>query len=148
MRGGTRGVFRSPNASQEPLWAKNMRSTETSRPLSIGPDFCGRLQSFGCARLLATAPIGFGAHGAQPHMHPAVIVGGPYWHSVCDGFHVIIVLGQYFRIVVIMKLRILATIAIVPLFESRQTIVAINSCTIPRSHIGNPILTLNINTSF
>ena len=65
----------------------------------------------------ATPLIGFGAHGARPHIHPAVTVGGPYWHSVCDGFHVFLVLGQYFRIVVIMRLRILATIAIDPLFE-------------------------------
>ena len=80
--------------------------------------------------------IGFGAHGARPHIHPAVTVGGPYWHSDCDGFHVFLVLGQYFRIVVIMRLRILATIAIDPLFEIIRTLVAINSCTSPRSHIG------------
>ena len=57
----------------------------------------------------ATPLIGFGAHGARPHIHPAVAVGGPYWHSVGDGLHMFLVLGQYFRIVVIMRLRILAT---------------------------------------
>ena len=35
-----------------------------------------------------------------------------------------------------MRLRILATIAIDPLFEIIRTLVAINSCTSPRSHIG------------
>ena len=35
-----------------------------------------------------------------------------------------------------MRLRILATIAIDPLFEIIRTIVAINSCTSPRSHFG------------
>ena len=35
-----------------------------------------------------------------------------------------------------MRLRILATIAIDPLFEIIRTIVAINSCTCPRSHFG------------
>ena len=110
--------------------------TETSRPLSTGPHPCGRLQSFGAARPFATALIGFGAHGARPHIHPAVTVGGPSWHSVCDGFPVFLVFGQYFRIVVIMRLRILATIAINPLFEIIRTIVAINSCTSPRSHFG------------
>ena len=76
------------------------------------------------------------AHGARPHKHPAVTVGGPHWHSVCDGFHVFLVLGQHFRIVVIMRLRMLATIAIDPLFEIIRTIVAINSCNSPRSHFG------------
>ena len=85
--------------------------TETSRPLSTGPH-----PSF------ATPLIGFGAHGARP--------------SVCGGFHVFLVLGQFFRIVVIMRLRILATIAIDPLFEIIRTKLAINSCTSPRSHFG------------
>ena len=44
--------------------------------------------------------------------------------------------NRCFRIVVIMRLRILATIAIDPLFEIIRTIVAINSCTSPRSHFG------------
>ena len=59
--------------------------TETSRPLSTGPHPCGRLQSFGAARpakfrglpSFATPLIGFGAHGARPHIHPTVTVGGP-----------------------------------------------------------------------
>ena len=110
--------------------------TQTSRPLSTGPDPCGRLQSFGAGRPLLRLSLGFGAHGAPPHIHPAVTVGGPHWHSVCDGLHVFLVLGQYFRIVVIMRLRILATIAIDPLFENFRTTMTINSCTSPRSHIG------------
>ena len=48
-----------------------------SRLLSTGPHPCGRLQSFGAARPLPTLLIGFGAHGARPHIHPAVTVGGP-----------------------------------------------------------------------
>ena len=114
--------------------------TETSRPLSTGPHTLWSFAKFRGRPSFATPPIGFGAHGARPHIHPAVTVGGPYRHSVCDGFHVFLVLGQYFRIVVIMRLRILATIAIDPpndpLFEIIRTIVAINSCTSPRSHIG------------
>ena len=110
--------------------------TETSRPLSTGPTHLWSFAKFRGRPSFATPLIGFGAHGARPHIHPAVIVGGPYWHSVCDGFHVFLVLGQYFRIVVIMRLRILATIAIDPLFEIIRTTVAINSCTSPRSHFG------------
>ena len=114
--------------------------TETSRPLSTGPDLalhtcvspthrrnpCGPgtcahwdfqtpvhwprpLWSFAKFRgrpSLATPLIGFGADGDRPHVHPAGTVRGPYWHSVCGGLHVFLVLGQYFRIVVIMRLRI------------------------------------------
>ena len=50
-------------------------------------------------------------------IHPAVTVGGPHGHSVCDGLHVFLVL-------------------IDPLFEIIRTFVAINSCTSLRSHIG------------
>ena len=94
--------------------------TETSRPLSTGPHPLWSFAKFRGRSSFATPLIGFGAHGARPHIHPAVTVGGPYWHSVCDGFHVFRVLGQYFRIVVIMRLRILATIAIDLLFEIIQ----------------------------
>ena len=73
----------------------------------------------------ATPLIGFWAHGTRQHIHPAVTVGGPYWHLVCDGFHVFLVLGQYIKIVVIMRLRILATIAIDRLFENIKTGMAI-----------------------
>ena len=50
-------------------------------------------------------------------------------HSVCVGSHVLFVLGQHFRIVIIMRLGISATIAIDPLFEIIRPKVAINSCT-------------------
>ena len=82
----------------------------------------------------------FGAHGAGPHIHPAVTVGGPHWHSVRVGLHVFLVLGQYFRIVVIVGLTVLATIAIAPLFVIIPTITAINRCTSPRSHIDTSII--------
>ena len=59
----------------------------------------------------------------------------PYWHSVCDGSHVLFVLGQHFRIVVIVRLGISATIAIDPLFEIIRPKVAINSC---RSSVPSP----------
>ena len=108
--------------------------TETSS-LSTGPDPLWSFAKFRGRPTFAALLIGFWAHGARPHIHPAVTVGGPYWHSVCDGLHVFLVLGQQFRIVVIMRLRILA-IAIDPLFEIIRTVMAINSCTSPRSHIG------------
>ena len=117
------------NASQERLWARYMR------PLRL-PDPCPLAHICVVVCKVPGPLIGFGAHGARPHIHPAVTVGGHCWHSVCDGFHVFLVLGQYFRIVVIMRLRFLATIAIDPLFEIIRTVVAINSCTSPRSHIG------------
>ena len=132
-KGGARVFFVPP--TQEPLWASNMR------PLRL-PDPCPRarlLWSFAKFRghpSFATPLIGFWSHGARPHRHPAVTFGGPYWHSVCDGLRVFLVLGQYFRIVVFMRLRILATIAIDPLFEITRTFMAINSCTSPGSHIG------------
>ena len=109
------------------------------RPLRLpdptGPDPCGRLQFRGRPSF-ATPLIGFGWGPRCSATHPAVTVGGPHWHSVCRGLHVFLVLGQYFRSVVTMRLRILATIAIDPLFENIRTILAINSCTNPRSHIG------------
>ena len=85
--------------------------TETSRPLSTGPDPCGRP----CKDSGPPLSLGLEPHGGRPHTHPAFTVGGHHWHSVCDGLQV---LCQYFRNVVIMRLRILATIAIDPLFES------------------------------
>ena len=63
-------------------------ATETSRPLSIGPHPCGRLQSFGAARPLLRLSLALGPTVFWPHIHPAVTVGGSYWHSVCDGFHI------------------------------------------------------------
>ena len=119
------------NASQEPLWARNMR------PLRL-PDPCPLAHTHVVVCKVSGPPVlCYASHWLRrPHIHPAVTVGGPYWHSVCDGFHVFLVLGQYLRIVVIMRLRILATIAIDPLFEIIRTIVATNSCTSPRSHIG------------
>ena len=134
-KGVSRVGFSFPQRIAGTLVGQEHAPTETSRPLSTRPP----LWSFAKFRgrpSFATPLIGFGAHGARPHIHPAVTVGGPYWHSVCDGFHVFLVLGQYFRIVVIMGLRILATIAIDPLFEIIRTMVAINSCTSPRSHFG------------
>ena len=98
--------------------------TETSRPLSTGPDPCGPSQGVGGRPSFATPLIGFWAHGARPHIHPAITVGGPSWYSVCDGLHVFLVLGQHFRILVIMRLRSLATIATDPLFEIIRTIVS------------------------
>ena len=125
------------NASQEPFVGQEHSPTETSRPLSTGPDPCGRLQSFGAARPLLRLSLGLGRRGARPHIHPAVTVGGPCWHSVCDGLHVFLVLGQYFRIVVIMRLRILATIALTRCSKLYELpVMAITRCTSPRSHIG------------
>ena len=83
--------------------------TETSRPLSPGPRPLWSFAKFRGRPSLATPLIGFGAHGARPHTHPAVTVGGPHWHSVCVCFHVFLVFGQYFSIVVIMRPTILAT---------------------------------------
>ena len=88
-----------------------------------GSDPCGRLHRFRGRPSLATPLIGFGAHGARPHIHPAVTVGGPYWHSIRVALHVFLVLGQHFRIVVIMRLTIMATIAIAPLFVIIRTIM-------------------------
>ena len=128
-------VFRFLNASQEPLWARNMR------PLRL-PDPCPLAHTPVVVCKVSGPPVLFYASHwlwgtrCSPHIHPAVTVGGSYWHSVCDGFHVLLVLCQNFRIVVIMRLRILATIASDPLFEIIRTIVAINSCTSPRSHFG------------
>ena len=124
---------RFPNASQEPLWARNMRPLRLPDPLA---QTLWSIAKFRGRSSFATPLIGFWAHGARPHTHPAVTVAGPYWHSVCDGLHVFLVLGQHFRIVVIMRLRILATIASDPLFENFRTTMPINSCTSPRSHIG------------
>ena len=78
--------------------------------------------------------IRFGAHGARPHIHLAVTVGS--WHSVSVGLHVFLVLGHNSRIVVIMSLTILATIAMDPLSVIIRTRMSINFCTSPRSHIG------------
>ena len=96
----------------EPLSARNMR------PLRI-PDPCPLPRSFAKFRgrpSFATPLIGFGAHGARPHIYPVVTVGGPCWTRFA--------------------LHILATIANDPLFEIIRTTLAINSCTSPRSHIG------------
>ena len=131
---GTSRAFRQRIAGT--LVGQEHVPTETSRPPVHWPTPLWSFAKFRGRPSFATPLFGFGAHGARPHIHPAVTVGGSYWHSVCDGFHVLLVLGQYFRIVVIMKLRILATIAIDPLFEILRTIVAINSCTSPRSHFG------------
>ena len=98
--------------------------SETSRPLSTGPDPCGRWPSFAAARPLLRFSLGFGP----------TMLGHTYIPQLqSEGA---LVLGQYFRIVVIMRLRIFATIAIDPLFEIIRTVMAINSCTSPRSHIG------------
>ena len=105
---------RFPNASQEPLWPRNMR------PLRL-PEACPLAQTPVVVCKVSGRPsfaaplIGFWAHGARPHIHPAVTVGGPFWHSVCDGLRVSLV-RQY----VIMRLRILATIAIDPLRNYTQ----------------------------
>ena len=107
---GTSGAF--SQRIEGTLVGQEHAPTETSRPLSTGPDTCGRLQSFGAARPLLRLSFGFGAHGARPHMHSTFTVGGPHRHAACDGLHVFLVLGQYLRIVVIMRLRILAAIAI------------------------------------
>ena len=88
-------------------------------PCPLAPHPCGRLQSFGTARTLLRLSLALGP----------MVLGHTYiprlQSEVCDGFHVFLVLEQYFRIVVIMRLRILATIAIDPLFEMIRTIVAI-----------------------
>ena len=109
--------------------------TETSRPLSNGLHPCGRLQSFGPPVLCYASHWLWGPRCSATHTSRGYS-RRPYWHSVCDGFHVFLVLGQYFRIVVIRRLRILATIAIDPLSEIIRTTVAINSCASPRSHFG------------
>ena len=96
------------------LVAQEHAPTETSRPLSTGPDPCGRLQSFGPPVLCCASHWVLGPRCSATHTHPAVTVAGPFWHSVCDGLRVFLV-RQYFRIVVIMRLRILATSAIDPL---------------------------------
>ena len=107
---GTSGAF--SQRIEGTLVGQEHAPTETSRPLSTGPDTCGRLQSFGAARPLLRLSFGFGAQGARPHIHPTFAVGEPYRHAACDSLHVFLILGQYFRIVVIMRLRILATVAI------------------------------------
>ena len=129
---GTSRAF--PQRIAGTLVGQEHASTETSRPLSTGPDPCGRLQSFGPPVLCYASHWVLGPRCSATH--PAVTVAGPYWHSVCDGLHVFLVLGQHFRIVVIMRLRILATIASDLMFEIIRTFMAINSCTSPRSHIG------------
>ena len=117
---------RFTNASQEPFVGQERAPTETSRPLSTSPDPCGRLQSFGAARPVLRLSLALGP----------TVLGHTYIPlSVCDGLHVFLVLGQYFRIVVIMRLRISATIAIDPLFEIVRT--KWPSTVAPaRSHIG------------
>ena len=111
-RYGPAGTSRAfPQRSARTLVGQEHAATETSRPMCHGPDPCGRLQ----------------------RLHPSVTVGGPYWHSV-------LVLGQYFRVAVITRLTILATIAIDPLFEIIRTFMAINSCTSPRRHTGTSII--------
>ena len=122
---------RFPNVSHEPLWARNVR------PLRFPDPWFAKIRG---RPSLAAPLIGIRAHGARPHVHPAVTVGGPCWHSVRVGLHVLLVLGQYCRIVVIMRLTNLATTAIAPLFVSKRTIMGINSCTSPRSHIGTSII--------
>ena len=121
-------VFRSTNAGT--VVGQQHATTETSRPLSTGQTPVVVCKVSGPPVLCYASHW---AHGAQPHIHPAVTFGGPYWHSVCDGLRVFLVLGQYFRIVVFMRLRILATIAIDPLFEITRTFMAINSCTSPEA---------------
>ena len=85
---------RFPNESHEPLWARNMPPLRLpdpcppARPLWSFAKFRGRLS-------FATPLIGFGGHRALPHICPAATVGGPCWHSVCVGLHVLLVLGQY-----------------------------------------------------
>ena len=95
---------------------------------SPGRDLCGRLQSFGAARPWLRLALGLAPDGARPHI------------SVRVRFHVFRVLGQYSRVVVIMRLTVLATIAIAKVFVIMRTIMAINSCTSPRSHIGTSII--------
>ena len=110
--------------------------TETSRPLSTGPHSCGRLQSFGAARPLLRLSLALGPTVLGHTYIPRLQSEGPIGTRIAMAFMYFLVLGQYFRSVVIMRLRILATIAIDPLFEIVRTTVAINSCTSPRSHIG------------
>ena len=78
--------------------------TETSRPLSPRRDYCGRLQSFGAARPWLRLSLGLGPT-VLGHTHTAVTVGVPCWHSVPVGLLVSFVLGQYFTIVVIMRIH-------------------------------------------
>ena len=110
--------------------------TETSRHLSTGPEPCGRLQSFGAARPLLRLSMGSGPTVLGHTYIPRLQSEGPIGTRFAMAFMKILVFGHYFRIVVIMRLRILATIAIDSLFETIRTFVAINSCTSPRSHIG------------
>ena len=119
-------VLRSQRIAQT-LEGQEHAPTETSRTLSPGPDPWSFVKFQG-RPFLPTAFTGFGAHGARP-IHPAVTVGRPHWHSVCIDF----VLGQCFRIVVIMRLTILATIAIAPRFVILQNMVC-HQCTSTRSH--------------
>ena len=120
---------RFSNESHEVSMGQEPAPTETSRPVH----WPRRVWSFGKFRglpSLATSLIGFG-----PTVLCYTFLG--YSQSECP-------IGTLFalaimRIVVIMRLTILATIAIAPLFVILRT-MATNSCTSPRSHIGTSII--------
>ena len=123
----------SSNESHKPVWARNMR------PLTL-PEPCGRLQSFGGARPWLRLSLGLGPT-VLGHTHiPRLQSEGPIGTLFFVGLHVFLVLVQYFRIVVIMRLTILATIVIAPLFVIVLASMAINNCTSPRSRIGTSII--------
>ena len=77
-----------PQRVARTLVGQERAPTETSRP--PGPDPCGHLHSFGAARPWLRLSLGL----ARPHIHPAVTVGGSYWHLVLCALHVFLVVGQ------------------------------------------------------
>ena len=116
--------------------AKNMRPWRFSDPCPLAqtPVVVCKVSGtpvLGYASHWVWGPRCSATHTSRGFNRRALLALGSRWPSC------ILVLGQYFRIVrivVIMRLTILA-IAIAPLFVIIRTIMAINSCTSPPSHI-------------
>ena len=117
-----------PHQIARTLVGQEHAPTGTSRPLSPGPDPYGRWQSFGAARPWLRLSWGLGPRCSATHTSRGCSRRA-HWHSVCVGLPVFLALGQQIRIVVVMRLTILATIAIAPLFVTIRKIMAINNCT-------------------
>ena len=116
---------RFTNASQEPFVGQEHAPTETSRPLSTGPNPCV-VCNFSEPPVLCCASHWLWGPRVLGHTYIPL--------SVCDGLHVFLVLGQYFRIVVIVRLQNLSHHRHWPTVRIVRTTVPINSCTSAKPH--------------
>ena len=75
---GAAGTSRAfPQRIAGTLVGQQHAPTETSRPLSTGPDLCGRLHSFGAARLLLRFSLGLGPTVLGHTYVPRLALEGP-----------------------------------------------------------------------